>query len=145
MINFFELEGALVASLRSLEEQGHQEVDKMNTMYGQTDTFLKLLLRNEALQDAAIEMLLGKILWLMGEASDANDGCGNSQMLRQQSEHERLATQVFNHIRWCEVSERRTKYTCTFEYCCFLLISYFYNFSFGMILIPSSFTVPLFA
>lgn len=102
---FFDLEGALLASLRSLEELGPQEVEKMNNMYGQTDTFLKLLLRIEALQDSAIETLLGKMLWLMGEVPVASSQGSNShsQILRQQSEQERLATQIFNHIRWCEV------------------------------------------
>lgn len=105
MTAFFDLPGALLASLMSLEEQGQQDFDKMNNMYGQTDTFLKLLLRIEALQDTAIEMMLGKMLWLLGEEPVAsNEGnISRSQILRQQSEQERLATQIFNHIRWCEV------------------------------------------
>jgi hypothetical protein len=104
MNEFFNLPGAVLASLMPLEDkeenQGHTEIDKLNTMYGQTDTFLKLLLRIEALQDTAIELLLGKMLILLGDVPVADDG--SQAPSRQQTEQERLATQIFNHIRWCE-------------------------------------------
>jgi len=99
---FFDLPKALLASLMPLEDQsqGHHELDKMNTMYGQTDTFLKLLLRIEALQDTAIEIMLGKILLLMVHEEPSPEG--SSLQAQKQSEQERQATQIFNHIRWCE-------------------------------------------
>lgn len=111
---FFDLPTALLSTLIPLDDQvqhGQYEVDKLNTMYGQTDTFLKLLLRIETVQETAIEMLLGKMLLLIGEDVGEN---GTPDQGQGQSEHERLATQIFNHIRWCEllVSPERVVKTC---------------------------------
>lgn len=92
MNSFFDIPPVLVSILSPLDGQGqhgHLAVDKLNSMYGQTDTLLKLLLRIEPLQDPIIEVLLGKMLLLVSEHEGS-------------SEQERLATQIFNHIRWCE-------------------------------------------
>ena len=83
---------------QSLHERNPQEVDNAGGIYGQSDTFLKLLLRIEALQDTVIEMLLGKMLLLAGEISPLADNATRSNVCKQ----ERVITKIFNHIRWCE-------------------------------------------
>ncbi len=96
MSEFFDYPGGLVASLRSLEDLGTLGLQQHGQQYGQTDTFLKLLLRMETLQDRVIEILLGKMLLLAG----ADERIHQSHT---RSDNERLTIQIFNHIRWCEL------------------------------------------
>ena len=115
MITFFDLPTAVVATLVPLEEQGHTHTHTSHAehrLYGQSDTFLKLILRIESIQDPLIEVLLGKMLLLTGD--DVGEVRNSNAQSQVPSENERLATQIFNHIRWCELlfSPEKVVKTC---------------------------------